>query len=158
MGELVKLRKIGSVADYQELFEQFLSRAGTLTQSQKIKLYINGLTDYITIEVELHNPPDLATAMSISKHYERKEQPIYSQVLDACKSKTADFSPQHVRFVKKQTRSEMEERRLKGLCFNCDEPFTRGHQCKKLFWIESIYDDEEFVGKGGVLILSTLSA
>ncbi|KAH0693198.1 hypothetical protein KY290_021370 [Solanum tuberosum] len=133
LGELAKLRQIGSVADYQETFEQLISRAGTLTQSQKIELYISGLTDYIAIEVELHNPPDLATAMN------------------ACKSKTADFSPQqHVRFVKKLTRSEMEERRLKGLCFNCDEPFTRGHQCKKLFWIDFINDEEE--------LLSTLSA
>ena len=106
----------------------------------------------------MHNPPDLATAMSLSKLYEHKEQPICSQVLDACKSKRTDFSPQHVIFLTKLTRSEMEERRLKGLCFNCDEPFTRGHQCKKLFWIDSIYDDVEFFGKGGVLILSTLSA
>ncbi|KAJ8766009.1 hypothetical protein K2173_020525 [Erythroxylum novogranatense] len=30
----------------------------------------------------------------------------------------------------------MEERRKKGLCFNCDEKFVRGHQCKKLFWID----------------------
>ncbi|KAH0752536.1 hypothetical protein KY285_005684 [Solanum tuberosum] len=151
LGELAKLRQIGSVADYQETFEQLILRAGTLTQSQKIELYISGLTDYIAIEVELHNPPDLATAMSLSRLYERKEQPICSQLLDACKSKTTDFSPQqHVRFVKKLTRSEMEERRLKGLCFNCDEPFTRGHQCKKLFWIDFINDEEE--------LLSTLSA
>ena len=99
----------------------------------------------------MHNPPDLATAMSLIRLYERKEQSVCSQVLDACKSKTTDFSPQrHARFVKKLTRSEMEERRLKGLCFNCDEPFTRGHQCKKLFWIDFIDDEEEFAGKLGI--------
>ncbi|WMV32036.1 hypothetical protein MTR67_025421 [Solanum verrucosum] len=77
LGELAKLCQIGSVADYQETFEQLISRAGTLTQSQKIELYINGgLTDYIAIEVELHNPPDLSTAMSLSRLYERKEQPF----------------------------------------------------------------------------------
>ncbi|KAH0661620.1 hypothetical protein KY284_026551 [Solanum tuberosum] len=150
LGELAKLHQIGSVADYQEKFEQLISRAGTLTQSQKIELYISGLADYIAIEVELHNPPDLATTMSLSRLYERKEQSVYSQSLDACKSKKIDFSPQqHARFVKKLTRPEMEERRLKGLCFNCDEPFTRGHQCKKLFWIDFIDDEEEFVGKEG---------
>ncbi|KAH0658001.1 hypothetical protein KY289_026749 [Solanum tuberosum] len=150
LGELAKLHQIGSVANYQEKFEQLISRAGTLTQSQKIELYISGLVDYIAIEVELHNPPDLATTMSLSRFYECKEQSVYSQSLDACKSKTTDFSPQqHARFVKKLTRPEMEERRLKGLCFNCDEPFTRGHQCKKLFWIDFIDDEEEFVGKEG---------
>lgn len=39
---------------------------------QKIELYINGLADYIETEVELHNPPDLATVMSMSRLYERK--------------------------------------------------------------------------------------
>ncbi|KAH0706378.1 hypothetical protein KY285_010880 [Solanum tuberosum] len=134
LGELAKLRQIGSVSDYQEKFEQLISQAGTLTQSQKIELYIS----------------DLATTMSLSRLYERKEQSVYSQSLDACKSKTADFSPQqHARFVKKLTRPEMEEMRVKGLCFNCDEPFTRGHQCKKLFWIDFIDDEEEFPGKEG---------
>ncbi|KAK6243557.1 hypothetical protein QUC31_009966 [Theobroma cacao] len=37
----------------------------------------------------------------------------------------------------------MEERQLKGLCCNCDEPFIRGHQCKKLFWIDSVEEGDE---------------
>ena len=37
----------------------------------------------------------------------------------------------------------MEERRLQGLCFNCDEPFVRVHQCKKVFRIDLIEGDEE---------------
>uniref|UniRef100_M0ZR12 Uncharacterized protein n=1 Tax=Solanum tuberosum TaxID=4113 RepID=M0ZR12_SOLTU len=60
-----------------------------------------------------------------------------------------DFSPQQpVRFVKKLTRSEMDERLLKGLSFNY-ELFTQGYQCKKLFWIDSIHDEEQFAEKEG---------
>ena len=35
----------------------------------------------------------------------------------------------------------MEERRKKGLCFNCDEKFQPGHHCKsaKLFLLEGLY-------------------
>jgi hypothetical protein len=30
------------------------------------------------------------------------------------------------------------------LCYNCDEPFVRGHQCKRLFYLESSdYIDDE---------------
>ena len=36
----------------------------------------------------------------------------------------------------------MEERRKKGMCFNCDETFVRGHQCKKLFWIDLEEENE----------------
>jgi len=35
----------------------------------------------------------------------------------------------------------MEERRKKGLCFNCDEKFQPGHHCKsaKLFLLKGLY-------------------
>ncbi|CAN4118920.1 unnamed protein product [Withania somnifera] len=88
--------------------------------------------------------------MSLSRFYEHKEQPLSSRLLDACRSKTIDFSPQQpTRFVKKLTRFKMDERQLKRLCFNCDELFIRGHQCKKLFWIDFIDNEEEFVEKEG---------
>ena len=39
--------------------------------------------------------------------------------------------------------TEMAERRAKGLCFNCDEMFSIGHKCAKLFGI--MLEDEEDV-------------
>ncbi|KAG2690045.1 hypothetical protein I3760_09G168600 [Carya illinoinensis] len=39
--------------------------------------------------------------------------------------------------------SEIQERRKKGLCFNCDENFVPNHRCKKLFLIEGIFLNEE---------------
>lgn len=44
---------------------------------------------------------------------------------------------------KKLSAAEMEERRAKGLCFNCDEKFVRGHRCKRLFYIEVADEEEE---------------
>ncbi len=38
---------------------------------------------------------------------------------------------------------ELADRRSNGLCFNCDEKFFPGHQCKKLFKIEAIYEEED---------------
>ena len=37
--------------------------------------------------------------------------------------------------------AQIEERRKKGLCFNCDEKFQPGHHCKsaKLFLLEGLY-------------------
>lgn len=31
----------------------------------------------------------------------------------------------------------MLEHRREGLCFNCDEPYVRGHQCQQLFYLEA---------------------
>jgi len=30
----------------------------------------------------------------------------------------------------------MADRRSKGLCYNCDEPYVRGHRCQRLFYLE----------------------
>jgi hypothetical protein len=43
------------------------------------------------------------------------------------------------------------ERRRQGLCYNCDEPFVRGHQCKRLFYLESgDYTEDEGGLDGGM--------
>uniref|UniRef100_A0A452Y6T3 Uncharacterized protein n=1 Tax=Aegilops tauschii subsp. strangulata TaxID=200361 RepID=A0A452Y6T3_AEGTS len=35
------------------------------------------------------------------------------------------------------TSAELLERRRQGLCFNCDEPYTSGHVCPRLFYLEA---------------------
>ncbi|XP_058008100.1 uncharacterized protein LOC131182808 [Hevea brasiliensis] len=145
LGELAKLKQTGSVEDYQNKFETLVSRAGTLTQLQKIQLYISGLQEYIAVEVELHQPQDLVSAMSMSRLYERK--------LNSRLPSNRDFrrpsnppEPRTARPIKRLTPDEMDDRRKKGLCFNCDEPFVRGHQCKRLFLIdlaEELQSDED---------------
>jgi hypothetical protein len=34
------------------------------------------------------------------------------------------------------TPAEQLERLRQGLCYNYDEPFVRGHQCKRLFYLD----------------------
>jgi hypothetical protein len=47
--------------------------------------------------------------------------------------------------VRRLNQDEQEERRRLGLCFNCDEKYSRGHNkvCKRLFLLDSIVDDED---------------
>jgi hypothetical protein len=54
----------------------------------------------------------------------------------------------------------MAERRRAGLCFNCDEPFVRGHKCKHLFDITTIndYDTNEADDSLMMMIGTTHSA
>jgi hypothetical protein len=43
------------------------------------------------------------------------------------------------------TPAEQQERRRQGLCYNCDELFVRGHQCKHVFYLEArdfTYDND----------------
>jgi hypothetical protein len=39
--------------------------------------------------------------------------------------------------------AEMSERKEKGLCYNCDEVYSRGHRCQRLFHLEVLSEDEE---------------
>lgn len=41
----------------------------------------------------------------------------------------------------------MEARRTKGLCYNCDEAYSQGHRCKKLFLLERIEEVMEEIQK-----------
>lgn len=49
----------------------------------------------------------------------------------------------------------MAERHRSRLCFNCNEPFTRGHKCKNLFDITTINDyDTDDVDNSLLMMIS----
>jgi hypothetical protein len=43
------------------------------------------------------------------------------------------------------TPQQLEERKEKGLCFNCDNKYSKGHKCgeKKLFYIDCEEEEEQ---------------
>jgi len=112
------------VEEYQCKFEQLAARAGPLTTEQEVEIFINGLQEYITIEVKLHRPRDLISAMSLACLYERRGgakrflPPVYTP------SSNASSSSSNQKTFKRLSRTEMDERRAKGLCFNCDEVYN----------------------------------
>ncbi|OMO79271.1 reverse transcriptase [Corchorus capsularis] len=118
LGELVKLRQIG------------------------------GLQEYIAVEVELHQPPDLTSAMSLARLYERRGNRNKSE--SSSLRRIGSVQPRSSPFVKKLNQAELEDRKARGLCFNCDERFTPGHRYKKLFWLEVLEDNSQIEEGGAV--------
>ncbi|RWV78226.1 hypothetical protein GW17_00060836 [Ensete ventricosum] len=57
---------------------------------------------------------------------------------------TTPFTVIQAPALKKLTRDELHERSAKGLCWHCDEPWSREHRCKKgwLLMIESVEDED----------------
>ena len=41
------------------------------------------------------------------------------------------------------------ERCRQGLCFNCDEPYARGHICKRHFYLETVDEPRDTIGEEG---------
>jgi hypothetical protein len=64
-------------------------------------------------------------------------QPVTKQVAPTA---TVEGRP-----VKHLNQAEQDERRRIGLCFNCDEKYSRGHNkvCKRLFFVDSMAEDED---------------
>jgi hypothetical protein len=58
------------------------------------------------------------------------------------------LTPQPTRLTPQPTRltpQQLEERKEKGLCFNCDSKYSKGHKCgeKKLFYIDCEEEEEQ---------------
>jgi len=61
---------IGTVAEYQEKFLALLGHIESLSMAQQVSIFTSGLTDLLKIDVELQNPQDLDTAMSLARAHE----------------------------------------------------------------------------------------
>lgn len=134
-----------------------------VTEESAIWNFCAGLADTIHREVEYHKPESVYVAMSLARKTELKlpddirektfggfpapracspgQGTGFSQGGDASsgwKSSTKRGEPQ---IFKKISYQEMADRRAKGLCFNCDEMFTPGHRCKKLFFLQLAEED-----------------
>ncbi|XP_057992829.1 uncharacterized protein LOC131173948 isoform X1 [Hevea brasiliensis] len=159
LGELINLKQTGTVEEYQKQFQSLLARANSVRTDQQVNFFTAGLFEVIRLDVEMQNPPNLGTAMNLARAFEKKQQLASvsnsqcnfwnnSRITAPAQSVTkptgsgGNNAPASrgesviAPFVKRLSRTEMADRRENGLCYNCDEPYTFGHQCKKLFWLE----------------------
>ena len=155
----------GTVAEYQEKFLALLGHVDSLSMAQQVSIFTSGLIDLLKIDVELHNPPDLDTAMSLARAHELRAkvastatgvtkpptrsgqqyrtQGAYSKATPGVEGTTPEGV---VRPFKRLTPAEMAAKREKGLCFNCDEKFVSGHRC--LYMLEVVDDGDEEAEEG----------
>jgi hypothetical protein len=108
----------------------------------------------------MQNPQTLAAAMSLARQFELMEQytaapakGLAHGVLGALGSRlplpaptaATDKAPVPVnqgegRPAKRLSKEEQEERRRLGLCYNCNEKYTKGHNrvCRRIFHIGGV--------------------
>ena len=104
-------------------------------------MFIGSLKDNIQHDVRLWEPDSLEKAFRLARKMESKIMATKKHTTHNYKdgSVVAPSLPQPTRLTPQQ----LEEKRAKGLCYNCDRKCTKGHKCaeKKLFYIE--YEEEE---------------
>ncbi|XP_066323873.1 uncharacterized protein [Miscanthus floridulus] len=156
--ELAECRGTGSVEEYQNRFQALLPRAGPLEEAQHVQLFTGGLLPPLSHAVRIHNPQSLAAAMSLARQVELMElnkpapaparsaprgllpAPPQRPTLPAPPPAGAAAAKMETKPVKRLSLEEQAKRRHLGLCYNCDEKYSRGHNrvCRRIFYIDGV--------------------
>eukprot|EP00253_Pinus_taeda_P028551 PITA_28551 len=132
LGRLTKLRQTDTVDEYITAFEALAFCTRGLSDVFYTKCFINSLKEAIKAHVQLHHPPTWIEDCKVACNVERA-----LAALDTRPNFTAKGCPTQAHNttqtlkVKKMSPVEMAERRKQGLCYYCDEKYSRDYKCKK---------------------------
>ncbi|KAJ0044952.1 hypothetical protein Pint_05472 [Pistacia integerrima] len=139
-------RLVKALRDYQKEFERLGNRVHGWSQKTLVGLFKGGLRSEISEMICMFKPKTLKEATSLARmkneQLQRKRR-ISRPPLPTCTPlalpTTTKASP-----IKRLFWDEMQRRRAKGLCFNCDDKFSFGHRCRgpQLLLLEGNIDEE----------------
>nr|KYP56554.1 hypothetical protein KK1_002795 [Cajanus cajan] len=148
-GELFKLRKLGSVSDYQSQFEKICNRTVGLSPNNILNCFIFGLHANIKGELAILKPTSISQAIGLAKLVESKlkdSRPKTSRFPTPTTKTTptppiTSNSPSSSLPIHRLSPSQLQERRIAGLCYNCDEKFVPGHKCASPHFLLLLTED-----------------
>ncbi|CAL5376490.1 unnamed protein product [Camellia sinensis] len=156
MGDLTKLKQTTTVKEYQEQFEILANRTCELPEVFFISCFISGLREDIKAGVLMFRPTTIVQAIGLAKMQENSIEAITRRARQGNRAGESIFSHQTkqnpvMNPVRKELPKDGEEKKAKGLCFKCNEKYTRGHICKKnqLYALEVEQEDQEQVEDEG---------
>ena len=130
METLIRLRQTVSVAMYKAQFEVISNRIKGLSSSHKLSCFPSGLKNEIRLPFRMLNPQLLKEAFGLSRIQEeynwiyKKNSKIQLEqgkpsILDLPKV-TSLIDPKSRLPIKRISPAQIEERKKKGLCYNCE--------------------------------------
>jgi hypothetical protein len=168
--ELTECRRTGKVEEYSNRFQELLTHVGRVEEEQRVQLYTGGLLPPLSHAVRILNPSTLNAAMSLARQVEQMElakMPVSAkpgargllpppppraapQALPAPPAPLAlpappvGVPPVRGEGQRRLSQEEMAERRRQGLCFNCNERYSRGHNrfCRRIFFGDGVEIDD----------------
>ncbi|OMO70038.1 Retrotransposon gag protein [Corchorus olitorius] len=166
---LFKLRQTSTVSRYQREFEILANRVVGLTQEHLMNLFVSGLKPEIQREVIMFHPLTHYQAFELALMVEAKlpegrgayhrqpSQAPFSPSLPSLPPRQPMALPAPPRpslalpappsqpTIKRLTPSEMQARRAKGLCYNCDDQYKLGHRCRTAPFLLLQTEDESII-------------
>ncbi|XP_061371285.1 uncharacterized protein LOC133313888 [Gastrolobium bilobum] len=133
-GALCKLTQTGTVREYQTAFEALSCRVTGIPDTLRKSIFIAGLKPKVKSDVQAHLPADFHAAWGLARNYAESEERITRWTPRSMQptqpiSKTTPITSSSIP-IKRLSQADMEARREKGLCYNCDEKYVFGHKCK----------------------------
>ena len=128
----------GSVTEHIENIQRLNIKVTDIPDEHLIDVFIVTLKDNIQHEVLLCKPKSLENAFRVVRNFESK-----NMAMDTRRTTPNIYRENIVPYSK--TPQQLEERKEKGLCFNCDNKYSKGHKCgeKKLFYIDCEEEEEQ---------------
>jgi hypothetical protein len=141
-GRLKKLKQSGTVEDFIASFERLDFRTEGMSDAFFRECFISGLKDEIRAHVLMAHPQIWVEATKRAKEAQRvvssqNQKPYFIP----CTKPVNPTPPSTPLQIQKLTRAEMDERQLKGLCYNCDEKYFPGHNFKEQKIFMAISED-----------------
>jgi hypothetical protein len=129
--QLINLKQKGSVTEHIKNFQRLNIKVMDIPYEHLIDVFIGTLKDDIKCEVHLWEPKSLESAFKVVMNFESKNMSM------ATRRTTPKIYRENI-VPSPKTPQQLEERKEKGLCFNCDNKYSKGHKCgeKKLFYID----------------------
>ena len=143
-GALTQIRQTGTVREYQTKFENLVKHTEGFSDAIYRICFISGLKDTIRSDVTMFYPDTMMEMLGLAKLAEDRimAQQCSKSTFVPFRNMVSQIPPippaPRTTHIKHLLESEMWERREKGICYNCDEKFTRGHRCaeKKLYLLD----------------------
>ncbi|XP_060212277.1 uncharacterized protein LOC132639908 [Lycium barbarum] len=167
MEEIKKVKQVGSVVEYQAIFERNLARV-TLSHENAISCFIGGLKPELNIAVKRAEPITLTQAYKSARMEEAYLAAVIKSSFPAMSSSNVENSSRRFNDQRGQynkpilptpnrggqptqrgfnrrtlTPEEMNEKRAQGLCFFCNEKYVPGHKCRNLKQLYLLEFEEE---------------
>ncbi|GKA22419.1 transposon ty3-G gag-pol polyprotein [Tanacetum coccineum] len=143
---LSRLQQTTTVASYQEAFEKISYQVDGLPEIFLVGYFIGGLKEEIRLEVKLKTPKNLIEVIGMALLVEEKlnlqRRGYMSQRFSALPAPSRSTTTQGIlgpspnqrlnlpapNPIQRLSQTEARERRVKGLCYYCDDRYTPGHK------------------------------
>jgi hypothetical protein len=142
--QLINLKKKGSYAKHIENFQRLNIKVTIIPDDHPINVFIEKLKENIQHEVLLWEPKSLENVLRVARNVESKNMSIATRRTTPNIYRETNVPSSKKPQPTRLTPQQLEERKEKGLCFNCDNKYSKGHKCgeKELFQIDCEEEEE----------------